>query len=83
MCSAAAIYGLDGYPWAFSPNFPELTLYKHPLEALDGSVEDIEVDEIDIAIKAGNGSRNPNPCGIRLGGNKYMFVAHDDGDKST
>ena len=83
ICSAAAIYGLDGYPWAFSPNFPELKLYKHPLEALDGSVTDVEVDEVDIAVQAGKGVRNPNEAGIRLGGQKYMFVAHDSGDMTT
>ena len=44
---------------------------------------DIEVDEVDCAIKAGNGIRNPCDAGIRLGGQKYMFVAHDSDDKTT
>lgn len=50
MCTAAAIYGLDGYPWAFSPNFPELKYYTFDLEALGDSVEKVQVDEIDCAI---------------------------------
>ena len=44
---------------------------------------DVDVDEIDCAIQAGNGIRNPCQAGIRLGGKKYMFVAHDAGDKTT
>ena len=47
------------------------------------SVQEVDVDEIDCAIKAGNGIRNPCDAGIRLGGQKYMFVAHDPTDKTT
>ena len=83
MCSAAAIYGLDGYPWAYSPNFPELCYYEFDLEALGDSVEKVMVDEVDCAIEAGKGNRNPGKAGIRLGGQKYMFVAHNSDDMTT
>ena len=83
MCSAAAIYGLDGYPWAYSPNFPELCYYEFDLEALGDSVEKVMVDEVDCAIEAGKGNRNPGRAGIRLGGQKYMFVAHNADDMTT
>jgi hypothetical protein len=36
VCSAAAIYGVDGSCWAFSPNFPELKDYPFELEGMDG-----------------------------------------------
>jgi len=76
-CDAAAIYGLDGSAWAWSPNFPELKSYDFPLEDMGGNVTNIAVDEIQCAIKASEGNRNPCDAGIRLGNEKYMFVAHD------
>lgn len=36
VCSAVAIYGVDGSAWAFSPNFPELKDYDFELEGMDG-----------------------------------------------
>ena len=78
VCTAAAIYGLDGSAWAWSPTFPELTTYEFPLEGMDGSVKNVTVDEIQAAIKAAEGVRNPTEAGIRLGNEKFMFVTHDD-----
>ena len=82
ICQHACIYGLDGYPWGWSPDCPELKKYTHQLDSMEGTT-DVDVDEIDCAIQAGNGIRNPCQAGIRLGGKKYMFVAHDAGDKTT
>lgn len=67
VCSAAAIYGQDGTPWAYSPNFPELKTYEFSLEDMDGSSKNVTVDEIQCAIKAAEGVRNPTEAGIRLG----------------
>lgn len=78
VCSAAAIYGLDGSAWAWSPEFPELKAYDYPQEDMAGNVTNIPVDEIQCAIKAAEGIRNPSDAGIRLGNEKYMFVAFDD-----
>jgi len=81
LCSAAAIYGVDGSAWAWSPNFPELSSYEFPLEDMAGNITNVAVDEIQCAIKASGGNRNPSEAGIRLGNEKYMFVAYDDANK--
>ena len=78
VCSAAAIYGLDGSAWAWSPTFPELSTYEFPLEGMDGSVKNVTVNEIECAIKAAEGVRNPTEAGVRLGNEKYMFVTFDE-----
>ena len=78
VCTAAAIYGLDGSAWAWSPTFPELTTYEFPLEGMDGSVKNVTVDEIQAAIKAGEGVRNPTEAGIRLGNENFMFDTFDE-----
>ena len=78
VCSAAAIYGLDGSAWAWSPTFPELTTYEFPLEGMDGSIKNVTVNEIECAIKAAEGVRNPTEAGVRLGNEKYMFVTFDE-----
>ena len=78
VCTVAAIYGQDGSAWAWSPTFPELTTYEFPLEGMDGSVKNVPINEIDCALKAAGGVRNPTEAGIRMGNEKYMFVAFDD-----
>jgi len=83
VCEAAAIYGLDGSAWAWSPNFPELTTYDFTVEGMGDEKEIVSVDEIQCAIGAGNGNRKPCGAGIRLGGDKYMFVNHDEEAKIT
>ena len=72
VCSAAAIYGVDGSCWAFTPEFPEL---KEIEIDIDGTK--IPVNEITCAIEAGKGNRNPSQAGIRFGGKKYMLTYHD------
>ena len=44
-CIHAAIYGVDGTPWATSSDWAGLTEYDHPLEQDDGSFKDVKVDE--------------------------------------
>lgn len=78
VCSEAAIYGLDGSCWAFSPGFPELKTYKFPIEDLAGNTTEIDVNEVDAASKAADGVRNPTDAGIRLGNEKYMLTHHGD-----
>ena len=58
-------------------------MYTFDLEGMGDTFEKVEVDEIDVAIKAGNGTRNPTNAGIRLGNQKYMYVSHDESDKTT
>jgi len=41
VCEAAAIYGLDGSAWAWTPNFPELTAYEFGLEGMGGEVTNV------------------------------------------
>ena len=36
------------------------------------------VNEVEIAKKVGDGTRNPCDAGIRMGNAKYMFRAHDE-----
>ena len=78
VCSAAAIYGLDGSCWAFSPNFPELKDYPFELEGMDGGKQTIQVSELGSAIAAANGTRNPTAAGIRMGGEKFMLTVHEE-----
>lgn len=67
VCSAAAIYGKDGTCWAFSPTFPELLTYDFEMEGMDGGKQMVNVNEVDCAVKASEGQRNPSAAGIRLG----------------
>ena len=42
------------------------------------------MNEVDICSKAGEGDRRPGgAAGIRIGNEKYMFVAHDDITNTT
>lgn len=38
----------------------------------------VQVDEFQCALLAADGNRNPSEAGIRMGNQKYMFVAKDD-----
>jgi hypothetical protein len=38
----------------------------------------VAVDEFDICLKAAAGNRNPSDAGIRIGGEKYMFVSFEE-----
>lgn len=83
VCESAAIYGLDGSAWAWTPNFPELTSYDFEMEGMGDEKTTVAVDEVQCAIKAGQGNRSPCDAGIRMGNVKYMFVAHDAESKVT
>lgn len=83
VCESAAIYGLDGSAWAWSPNFPELTAYEFTLEGMGDESTIVHVDEIQCAIGAGKGNRKPCEAGIRMGNEKYMFITHDETTKVT
>jgi hypothetical protein len=76
---AAAIYGLDGSAWAWSPNFPELLTRSVTIEGMsDADTKTIDVNEFDCALKAAGGDRNPSEAGIRMGERKYMMVTSVD-----
>ena len=83
VCASAAIYGLDGAAWAWSPTFPELKTYNFELEDMGGNKTSVEVNEINCAIGAAEGKRNPCDAGIRLGNEKYMFIKHNEADGVT
>ena len=83
VCKAAAIYGLDAAPWAFTPNFPELKTYNFEMEDMGGNKTNCEVNEVQCAIGAAEGKRNPCDAGVRLGNEKYMFINHNEGDGVT
>ena len=58
VCSGAALYGHDGSLWASAgEEGGNLTTYQHPLEQMDGSVQNIEVNEVACAIGAADGNR--------------------------
>ena len=38
----------------------------------------VKVDEFQNCLKAADGERNPSEAGIRIGGEKYMFVTRED-----
>ena len=79
VCDAAAIYGQDGSAWAWSPNFPELSLRDFKIEGMtDADTKIVKVDEFQCALKSSEGNRNPSEAGIIFDGIKYMFVARDD-----
>ena len=43
-----------------------------------GNKVPVSVNEVEIAKKVGEGTRNPSQAGIRIGGEKCMFVRYDD-----
>ena len=78
-CEAAAIYGQDGSAWAWSPNFPELLPQSVTIEGMSAAdTKTVQVDEFQCALQAADGNRNPSDAGIRMGNQKFMFVAKDD-----
>ena len=84
LCESAAIYGLDGAAWAWTKEFPEITAYTHTIEGMTAAdSKKVEVDEFQNILKASLGDRQPSEAGIRIGGEKYMFVSHEDSTKCT
>jgi len=79
VCNGSALYGLDGSIWASAgEEGSNLTTYQHPLEQMDGSTENVEVNEVTCAVGAADGNRQPSPAGIRMGGEKYMLTYKDE-----
>ena len=78
VASACAIYGLDQAPWAYTPNFPELKTYDFEIEEMDGSTKSVSVNEIDCAIQAGEGKKNPTEAGLRMDNTQYMLTYFDE-----
>ena len=84
LCDSAAIYGQDGAAWAWTPGFPEINAYTFTIEGMSAAdSKKVEVDEFQNCLKASDGNRNPSEAGIRIGGEKYMFVSHEDSTKCT
>ena len=78
VCSGAALYGHDGTLWASAgEEGSNLTTYQHPLDDLDGSVRNVEVNEVAAALAACDGNGKPTEAGIRMGGTKCMFVSKE------
>jgi len=45
---------------------------------MDGSTENVEVNEVACAIGASEGNRQPSPAGVRMAGEKFMLTYKDD-----
>lgn len=83
VCEHAAIYGLDGIPWATTKNWPGFHEYDHPLEQEDGSTTNVKVNEFGCAVKVAEGTRMPTAAGVRMGKCKFMMVSHVAEDQVT
>ena len=80
VCSHAAIYGRDGTCWAYSEKMPELKCYTHEIDGM-GEVVKVEVNELENAIKAGEGEKRFGDAGLRICGKKFQVVSeHDPAD---
>jgi len=61
VCSGSGIYGHDGTLWATSgEEGGNLSTYQHPLEQMDGSTQNVEVNEVACALGAADGNRQPS-----------------------
>ena len=45
---------------------------------MDGSTRNVSVNEIDCALQAGDGKKNPTDAGLRMDNTKYMLTYFDD-----
>ena len=61
----AAIYGLDGTPWAASAGF-QLGQYAYKITQEDGSEKEVQVNEFVAAHEASKGNRKGTEAGIRM-----------------
>ena len=82
-CVHAAIYGLDGSPWATSAEWPGLLEYQHDLEQDDGSTSKIAVNEFQCVVQVATGKRMPTAAGVRMGNTKFVYIRHDPDDNSV
>ena len=58
LCESAAVYGLDGAPWCFTNEFPEVSAYTHTIEGMTAAEnKKVEIDEFQIILKASLGER--------------------------
>ena len=73
--SGAALYGHDGTLWASAgTEGSNLSTYQHPMEGLDGSMTNVEVNEVACALAACDGNKRPTEAGIRIAGAKMMLT---------
>ena len=77
VCSSAAIYGKDGTCWAYSEKMPELKCYVHEIDGM-GEIIKVKVNELELAIKAGEGEKRFGDAGLRIGGKKFQVVSEYD-----
>ena len=70
VCTHGAIYGRDGTCWAYSENMPELKCYTHEIDGM-GEIIKVEVNELENAIKAGEGEKRFGDAGLRICGKKF------------
>lgn len=78
-CNEAAIFGLDGTGWYWSPGFPDInqTVTVKVEGMTEADTKMVSVNEWETVLAASNGNRQPSEAGIRMGEVKYMMVTHD------
>ena len=79
ICSHACIYGHDGNVWAASKNFT-LSNYQTPVSDESGKETMMACNEHAALMKACDGNRKPQECGIRICNEKYTFNVHSPAD---
>ena len=65
ICEFAAVYGLDGTPWAATAGF-QLYNYTYPLQQEDGTTKDVPINEFTTVHEATKGNRKGSEAGIRM-----------------
>lgn len=80
-CEEAAIFGLDGAGWYWSPGFPDINADTQvTIEGMTpADTKVIDVNEFKSVLGATNGNKDISGqgAGIRIGGKKYMMTRHD------
>ena len=79
VCQFGCVYGHDGAAWATSQGF-QLATYEFDMPQEDGSTKKVTCNEHAGLLKAAEGSRKPQECGIRICNQKYMFLRNDSKD---
>ena len=79
VCQFAAVYGLDGNPWATTKEGGfQLATYEYDQPQEDGSTKKVLCNELSAIQKACDGNRKGGQeCGIRMCNEKYMFLRND------
>ena len=65
VCQFGCVYGHDGAAWATSQGF-QLATYEFDMPQEDGSTKKVTCNEHAGLLKATDGSRKPQECGIRI-----------------